>query len=154
MYWIIALSLCTAVIAYLVYASASISSGVYLKALCKGSPARKAVALTFDDGPDEVMTPKVLDVLKRHGVQAMFFVVGEKAEKYPEIIRRIKEEGHEIGCHTFTHSPFFPLRAKEYVMAEIAMTDDVALLHTGSRMRFFRPPFGVTNPVIGKAVAG
>ena len=154
MFWIVAILICAALIAYLAYASACISSGVYLKALCKGDPARNAVALTFDDGPDDVMTPKVLDVLKRHGVQAAFFVVGSKAEKQPEIIRRIKEEGHLIGCHTYTHSPFFPLRGKEYVSAEITMTDDVVSLHTGSRMKFFRPPFGVTNPVIGKTVTG
>lgn len=150
MCWVIAVPLCIVLLTFGVYASACISSGVYLKALCKGDPRRKAIALTFDDGPDREMTPKVLDVLKKYGVKAVFFVVGSKAEKHPQIMQRIKAEGHLIGNHTFSHSPFFPLRARKYVSAELAMTDEVVLRQTGDVVRLFRPPFGVTNPVIGR----
>lgn len=152
MCWVVAVSLCMALLAFLVYASACISSGVYLKALCKGDPWRNSIALTFDDGPDEDMTPKVLDVLKKYGVQAVFFVVGSKAEKHPEIMKRIRSEGHLIGSHTFSHSPFFPMRGRKYVSAELDMVDEAVFRHTGSRIRLFRPPFGVTNPVIGREV--
>ncbi len=66
-------------------------------------PRDRAVALTFDDGPDPVWTPKVLDVLREHGVRATFFVVGTEAAAHPELVRRIRSEGHQLGVHTFTH---------------------------------------------------
>lgn len=137
---------------FLVYASASISSGVYVKALCHGKADQPVVALTFDDGPDEDMTPKVLDVLRRHGVRATFFLVGEKAARNPEIVRQILNEGHLIGNHTWSHSPFFPTWSFTKVEKELAGTEKVVEEITGKRMKLFRPPFGVTNPVIGRAV--
>ena len=68
-----------------------------------GNEDEKVIALTFDDGPDEDFTPQVLDILKKYNVKATFFVVGEKVEWNPEIVKREYEEGHEIGNHTFTH---------------------------------------------------
>lgn len=137
---------------FLVYASASISSGVYVKALCHGKTDQPVVALTFDDGPDENMTPKVLEVLRRHGVRATFFLVGEKAARNPETVRQILNEGHLIGNHTWSHSPFFPTWSFTKVEKELAGTEKVVEEITGKRMKLFRPPFGVTNPVIGRAV--
>ena len=63
----------------------------------------KKVAITFDDGPNPVYTPKLLDGLKERDVKATFFVIGEEAELYPEIIERMAKEGHEIGNHTYSH---------------------------------------------------
>ncbi|WJH35220.1 polysaccharide deacetylase family protein [Paenibacillus sp. CC-CFT747] len=61
------------------------------------------IALTFDDGPDPVYTPRLLDLLKERGIRATFFVLGSKAEKHPDLIRRMHEEGHQIGIHNYTH---------------------------------------------------
>ena len=70
----------------------------------KGNEDEKVVALTFDDGPDEVFTPQVLDILKKYDVKATFFLIGEKVQYNKKIVKREKEEGHEIGNHTFTHN--------------------------------------------------
>src|SRR6185295_4522747 len=71
----------------------------------------KRVGLSFDDGPHPQWTPAVLDTLKARGIHATFFVIGENARRHPELVRRIHEEGHEIGCHGDSHAwttPFFP----------------------------------------------
>lgn len=69
----------------------------------KGNNDQKVVALTFDDGPDEVYTPQILDILKKYDVKATFFLVGENIERNSDIVAREVEEGHEIGNHTYTH---------------------------------------------------
>ena len=69
----------------------------------KGNEDEKIIALTFDDGPDEVFTPQVLDILKKNDVKATFFLVGENLKQNKEIVKRQFEEGHEIGNHTYTH---------------------------------------------------
>jgi len=139
-------------IAFFVWASADIGSGVYLKTLCRQHTDKPFVALTFDDGPDAVMTPRVLDILNRYGVKATFFLVGKQVRKYPDIVRRMIDEGHIIGNHTCTHSAMFPLSGRQAVQKEITDTQQAVEETVGIRMRLFRPPFGVTNPVIGNAV--
>ena len=63
----------------------------------------KVIALTFDDGPDQTYTPQILDLLAEYDAKATFFVIGERAEKYPNLVRRLDDEGHEIANHTYTH---------------------------------------------------
>ncbi len=150
MYWV--LTVIAIIIAFFVWASADIGSGVYLKTLCRKHTDKPFVALTFDDGPDAVMTPRVLDTLNRYGVKATFFLVGEKVRKYPDLVRRMVNEGHIIGNHTYTHSVMFPLSSRQSVQKEIAETQRAVEDIAGIKMRLFRPPFGVTNPVIGAAV--
>ena len=84
----------------------------------KGNEDEKVVALTFDDGPDEVFTPQVLDILKKYDVKATFFLIGEKVQYNKKIVKREKEEGHEIGNHTFTH-----INAAKKSRAEIESED-------------------------------
>ena len=100
MSWVVAITIFVAVTAFLVWASADVRSGIYLGMLCRTTTHRRVVALTFDDGPDAEETPRVLDVLKRHGVRATFFVVGERIEAHPELLLRMLSEGHTIGNHT------------------------------------------------------
>ena len=140
------------VLAFLVWASADISSGIYVRALCRKKTEEKVVALTFDYGPDGDSTERVLDVLGKYGVHATFFLIGKKAEQYPELVRRMVEEGHTIGMHTYSHSPFFPLWNSRKVKAEIEENREALYRITGRRVRLFRPPFGVTNPIIGKVL--
>lgn len=151
MCWIIVISLLVITL-FLVWASADISSNIYLKTICKSDTKDQVAALTFDDGPDEVMTERVLDVLKRHDIKATFFLIGDKVDKYPHIVKRIVEEGHTVANHTYSHKATFPMSSAENVRQELQRCNDAIYKATGLRTKLFRPPFGVTNPIIGKMV--
>ena len=136
----------------LVYASYSISSGVYLKAFCRVKTTKRVIALSFDDGPHPRLTPKVLDVLAKHNVKAIFFLIGESAEKYPEIVKRIVNEGHLIGNHSFSHTNMFPLLTRAKMEADLMKCESTLYDITNQETKYFRPPYGVTNPTIGSVV--
>lgn len=104
----------------------------------------KIVALTFDDGPDARFTPLILDILKENSVQATFFVVGKNAEENPEILLRIKDEGHEIANHTYSH-PEMKNISPEELLAQVKKTDTVVQNITGQNTPFMRPPKGVID---------
>ena len=104
-------------------------------------PGAREVALTFDDGPTPV-TAEILDVLKARGVKATFFLCGAAAERHPELVRRIRDEGHAIGNHTWSHPYLHLMRGKD-IASEIDRTQDSLERITGSRPTMFRPPFGV-----------
>ena len=99
------------------------------------------IAITFDDGPS-ACTPPLLDGLKERNVKATFFLVGENVEVYPEIVKRIHEEGHLIGNHTYHHVEITKLSDEE-AMYEINKTDEVIAGITGERVQYIRPPFGI-----------
>ena len=104
------------------------------------------VAITFDDGPDPEWTPKILDILKAEKVKAAFFLVGVNAEHYPGLVRRIVEEGHEIGNHTYYH-PNLALCWPEHVRLELNATQLLLETITGRATTFFRPPYAAdTSP--------
>lgn len=136
----------------LVRGSASVRASWYLRMRCRARRAGRRVALTFDDGPDLQRTPAVLDLLARQGVRATFFVVGARAEAHPELVRRMATEGHVVGNHSYTHSWRFPLRSLGRTVEELRRTGEVLHRITGRQPRLFRPPFGVTNPTIARAV--
>lgn len=102
------------------------------------------VALTFDDVPDPRFTPKVLDQLKRQGVKATFFVVGHRAKKHPELLRRIHEEGHVIGNHSYSH-PQFKRRTVKQFQTEIKKTEKIIEQIVGYKPKLIRPPYGEIN---------
>ncbi|MCC3375624.1 polysaccharide deacetylase family protein [Cohnella sp. REN36] len=104
----------------------------------------KEVALTFDDGPDPVYTPKLLDLLKQHGAKATFFVVGSHAEKHPEVIKRMHDEGHIIGIHNYVHRSNWIMRPKT-VKRQVHRTSDIVKSITGERPKYYRPPWGIVN---------
>lgn len=105
---------------------------------------KRQVALTFDDAPDDMFTPQILDVLKREGVKATFFVVGNRIEAHPDIMRRIVEEGHAVGNHSYNHANL-PKLPDEQFRAQILETDDIIRRFTGYTPRFVRPPYGEIN---------
>jgi peptidoglycan/xylan/chitin deacetylase (PgdA/CDA1 family) len=114
--------------------------------------AEREIALTFDDGPDPVYTPQLLDLLKRHGAKATFFVVGAHAERHPELIRRMHEEGHVIGIHNYVHLPNWILRPRA-VKRQVQRTRDIIASITGEAPKYYRPPWGIVN-VFDYAVTG
>lgn len=136
----------------LFYASYSIQAGFYLKALCRGEKNEKVLSLTFDDGPHPVHTFEVLEILKEYGAPATFFCIGREAEKYPEVVQRIGSEGHVIGNHSYTHSGFFPLYTCKKMEKDLRRSREIVERISGRPVTLFRPPFGVTNPTVGKAV--
>lgn len=114
----------------------------------RGNGNTTKIALTFDDGPNPTYTPKVLDVLKNHNVPATFFVMGSRAERNPDIIRRIISEGHTLANHTWTHPDLRKL-SKEQIISEIQRTEEVLFRITGRRTALVRPPYGgVSRDVI------
>lgn len=113
---------------------------------------QKVVALTFDDGPYPPYTEQVLDVLKEYNVPATFFVVGQNVEKYPELVKRIADEGHQLGNHTYHHIDL--LKANRKVIAEeIDNTNQAILAVAGIKPRLMRPPHGFRDPVVMEMMA-
>lgn len=106
-------------------------------------PAAKTVALTFDDGPDPRWTPRVLDVLRRHGVPATFFVVGTHVLDHPDLVRAEVAAGDEVGVHTFTHAELSEQPAWRRGL-ELAWTQDALAHATGLQTRLLRPPYSST----------
>ena len=96
---------------------------------------KKVVYLTFDDGPDEGITEFVLNELKKYNAKATFFCMGACAEKYPDLLNRILDEGHTIGNHTYSHTHGFQVKTREYI-------ENVDLANRILKARLFRPPFG------------
>lgn len=101
----------------------------------------KQVALTFDDGPHPVYTEELLDGLKERNVRATFFVLGEHAQLYPELIERMQEEGHLIGNHTYSHLQLKKGNWEEY-REELVKTNQVICQITGEEVCYVRPPYG------------
>jgi peptidoglycan/xylan/chitin deacetylase (PgdA/CDA1 family) len=106
------------------------------------------VALTFDDGPDPEYTPKLLDLLREKDVKATFFVVGKRADQYPEIVRRTWAEGHLVGNHTWSHYPLFCFLMPGRLRAEIERGTESVRRSCGSPPRFFRSPVGLRHPLL------
>lgn len=145
---ILIVALCT----FLFYASYSINSGVYLHAFCRKNTDEKIVALTFDDGPDSTQTPLVLDVLKSRNIPAAFFCIGHKLAGNEDIVRRIDAEGHIVGNHSYAHIEVFPLRTTRIINADLMHCQHILEDILKKEIKWFRPPFGVTNPPIARAV--
>jgi peptidoglycan/xylan/chitin deacetylase (PgdA/CDA1 family) len=108
----------------------------------RGLKDRKAVSLTFDDGPSPDFTPKILDVLRKKNVRASFFVTGSHVQKYPDVAKRIVGEGHDIGNHTYSHREIAP-SVRKTILWQLKRTDNVIYSVTGVRTRLFRPPRGI-----------
>lgn len=107
------------------------------------------VSFTFDDGPHPEVTPKVLDVLREANVKATFFVIGQNAQKNPELVQKIVDEGHVVGNHTYNHAYVFSKSAAE---KQVTQGQEVIQKIIDKKPAYFRPPFGVMNPKIADAV--
>lgn len=103
------------------------------------------VAFTFDDGPDPLYTPKLLDLLKRRGIKATFFLLGSKVEQNPELTRRIHQEGHQIGIHNYSHLPNWIMSPRHIRLRHVHRSADIIERITGNRPTFYRPPWGMLN---------
>jgi peptidoglycan/xylan/chitin deacetylase (PgdA/CDA1 family) len=125
--------------------------GFYLPVISRGVSNKKAVALTFDDGPDPLATPQVLELLLKHQVKATFFVTGKKAAEYPELIKEILVHGHSIGNHSYSHDNLLMFRRIKTIADEIESAQNV-LSDFGIVPLAFRPPVGITGPRLRPAL--
>ena len=116
----------------------------YLTVSHQGEGKDDEVAISFDDGPDPEWTPPLLDILKAKGVKASFFMVGSQMEKYPRLVQRIVQEGHEIGVHTYTH-PNLALVSEERIKIELNATQRLLETITGRSTILFRPPYNADS---------
>ena len=142
------------VIAYVLLAIDGVArpgSGWLMPVIRHGDRKERNVALTFDDGPDAVITPRILDVLRSHGAYATFFVIGRYAQEHPELVKRILDEGHELGNHSHGHSRLLNLHPRRHMQQDIEL--GIAILNkmgAPGAGKLYRPPMGLKNPVLAR----
>ncbi len=127
--------------AFMAWAVRGRSATVLAPSIWRGPRDRRAVALTFDDGPSE-STPEILGILERYAIPATFFQCGRNVERLPEIARAVQQSGHLIGNHSYTH-PLFCFRSPDFMHDELRRAQEIIEQHTGTRPVWFRAPFGV-----------
>lgn len=126
---------------------------IFVKAIsCHKNETRKRIAITFDDGPT-LFTPKVLELLTLYKAKATFFCIGNQVVQHPDILLQVLAQGHLIGNHTQTHTTRMGFLSAEEVYQEIITAEQTIVDTIGVRPMWYRPPFGVTNPNIAKALA-
>lgn len=149
-WWVFGVSL-VVWMAIVVVGSAWIGSNYHVKAYCSGETSERKIALTFDDGPT-IFTIFILEKLREYKVKATFFCIGKQIEKHPDIFAQIVSDGHLVGNHSFYHGKDFDWKNSEQVLSELNQTNAFIEEISGKKPRFFRPPYGVTNPSIATAL--
>jgi len=125
--------------------------GFFLKSICYVKTNEKWIALSFDDGPVE-SSRNILDILKENNAEAAFFLIGKNISGNEDLVKRMVQEGHVIGNHSFSHHPLFDLFSSGKMLNDMESMNQSVKNITGFSPRFFRPPYGVTNPNLKKAV--
>ncbi len=123
----------------------------FLPIISKGNSGKPAVAITFDDGPDPVSTPALLELLSKHKISATFFVTGKEASEHPGLIKEILAQGHTVGNHSYSHDNLIMFKNSKALIKEIESAQDI-LGKFGITPLAFRPPVGITNPRLGKVL--
>ena len=136
----------------LFYGSYYVGSNFFMKVLCHANSSEKQIAISFDDGPAKEYTPEILQVLKQHGVPAVFFCIGKNIGGNEELLQQIKNEGHIIGNHSHSHHFWFDLFSARKMLNDVQLMSETAENITGQRPALFRPPYGVTTPNMRKVM--
>ncbi len=136
----------------LFYGSYYINSGFYVKAISYANTLQKQIAISFDDGPLPEFTPQILSILKEKNVPAAFFCIGKNVNLHPQLLQQIHEQGHIIGNHSYSHGKWFDLLSAEKMYADLQQMNTVTRQAIGVTPLLFRPPYGVTNPNLAKAI--
>jgi peptidoglycan/xylan/chitin deacetylase (PgdA/CDA1 family) len=114
------------------------------RTICRTNSPRK-LAITFDDGPNPAITPKLLDLLDRHNAKATFFLIGRYVRECPELVKETMTRGHIVGNHTETH-PNLSRKSRKEIRVELHLCNDAISNAIGAEPRWFRPPYGMRNP--------
>lgn len=139
-------------LALIIWGASNIQLNYFVKNINFKQTQKKEVALTFDDGPTE-FTPLFLELLKENDIKATFFCIGKQIEKFPEIFQQIIADGHTIGNHTYSHSNKTGMFSTSQMQEEIQKCDDIIKIFGQIKTKLYRPPFGVTNPNIARAIS-
>jgi peptidoglycan/xylan/chitin deacetylase (PgdA/CDA1 family) len=150
--WFVLGLLLTAYLVIFILGVSVLKLNFFVKATCRGDSTAKRVALTFDDGPDPGGTRNLLEVLRHHQIKAAFFPIGSKTRDYPEIIKQIDQEGHILGNHSFRHVWWTNLLISGALDREIRMAQEAIGGVVGKVPAYFRPPMGLTNPHLRRAL--
>lgn len=127
-----------------IYGVFQIRFNYFVDSINKGKGS--SVYLSFDDGPDPEITPKILEILESENIKAAFFVIGNKVELYPGIVKELHEKGHLIANHTYSHSNKIAMLSKEKLMNDINKCSAAIEKAIGKPSLYFRPPYGITTP--------
>ena len=143
------------IVAYLTvvtYGTVILSAQFFVPVKYKGKVSSGAIAITFDDGPIPGKTEKILEVLRFHKVQAAFFCIGNQVADNSTLTKQIHNDGHLIGNHSYWHKGTFDLQPAKKILDELIATDHAIHSAIGLKPTFFRPPYGVTNPMVASAI--
>jgi peptidoglycan-N-acetylglucosamine deacetylase len=149
-YWLLLLFILYSVILFL--GSYLVRSQFYMPVICRGKTTEKKIAISFDDGPLAAYTPQILAILKEKNTSAAFFCIGHRIKNNAEILRQIHDQGHLIGNHSYSHHLWFDLFSANKMAGDLTAMNQITADLLQVLPRFFRPPYGVTNPNLAKAV--
>jgi peptidoglycan/xylan/chitin deacetylase (PgdA/CDA1 family) len=150
--WFVLGLLLTAYLVIFILGVSVLKLNFFVKATSRGDSTARCVALTFDDGPDPVATRNLLEVLRHHQIKAAFFPIGTKTRDYPEMIKRVDQEGHILGNHTFRHAWWTNFLISGGLDREMRMAQEAIEATVGKVPAYFRPPMGLTNPHLRRAL--
>lgn len=129
-----------------------VGSNFFIKIVCSASTDKKEIAISFDDGPATNYTPEILQLLKQENIKAAFFCIGNRIAGNENILKQIKEEGHIIGNHSYSHHFWFDMYSSKKMLNDLKRMDAEMEKVIGLKPKLFRPPYGVTNPNLKKAI--
>jgi peptidoglycan-N-acetylglucosamine deacetylase len=129
-----------------------VGSNFFIKIICKGETDKKEIAISFDDGPAENYTPQILEILKAEQVKATFFCIGKRIAGNETILKQVHAEGHIICNHSYSHHFWFDMYPAQKMQEDLQQMDTEMERVTGLKPKLFRPPYGVTNPNLAKAI--
>jgi len=130
----------------------NVDSNFFIRIICKADTTKKEIAISFDDGPAENYTPEILELLGKNNIKAAFFCIGNRVANNEGLLRKIYAQQHIIGNHSYSHHTMFDLFSTKKMCADLNMMDEVTAKTIGVKPRLFRPPYGVTNPAVKKAI--
>jgi peptidoglycan/xylan/chitin deacetylase (PgdA/CDA1 family) len=136
----------------LFYGCYDVGSNFFIPIVCSLKTDKKIISISFDDGPDAVNSPLILALLKENNIEAVFFCIGERIAGNEAILKQVDTDGHIIGNHTYSHHYWFDLFSANKMAADIQLMDKTTGEVTGKTPKLFRPPYGVTNPNLKKAI--
>jgi peptidoglycan-N-acetylglucosamine deacetylase len=130
----------------------NVSSDFFIKIVCKANTDKKEIAISFDDGPTENYTKDILEILKAAQVKATFFCIGNRIAGNETILKQVHADGHIIGNHSYSHHFWFDMYPAKKMQEDLQQMDTEMERVTGLKPKLFRPPYGVTNPNLAKAI--